>query len=290
MQPSWAVNVPMSDAVSHCGSEVFLLHCFGSASKIKRGIHLLFSQDGGPWNALKNIVMFTNGEQWENLIWNIRCKGIKNIVIWKKNFFKKIFILCMWVHYSCLQTHQKRASDSITDGCEPPCGCWDLNSGPSQEQSVLLTAESSLQPPEQRIKSTSSSCLCWDRKYLLIHLFHAMVIQGELERSCLFWYHFIYLLLGPQLKISLSVCHEYLVTSKSFHYIEYVCTLEEIITVPVRSCANSLKASPYWRKFPGYERAINGIGRFTSYMLHSQNLCSSFCRAGKVAPLSCGYS
>ena len=32
------------------------------------------------------------------------------------------------------------------DGCEPPCGCWDLNSGPSEEQSVLLTAEPSLQP------------------------------------------------------------------------------------------------------------------------------------------------
>jgi len=34
----------------------------------------------------------------------------------------------------------------ITDGCEPPCGCWDLNSGPLEEQSVLLTAEPSLQP------------------------------------------------------------------------------------------------------------------------------------------------
>jgi hypothetical protein len=22
------------------------------------------------------------------------------------------------------------------DGCEPPCGCWDLNSGPSVEQAV----------------------------------------------------------------------------------------------------------------------------------------------------------
>jgi hypothetical protein len=42
--------------------------------------------------------------------------------------------------------HQKRASDLITDGCEPPCGCWDLNSGPLEEQSVLLTTEPSLQP------------------------------------------------------------------------------------------------------------------------------------------------
>jgi hypothetical protein len=34
--------------------------------------------------------------------------------------------------------------DPITDGCEPPCGCWELNSGPLEEQSVLLTAEPSL--------------------------------------------------------------------------------------------------------------------------------------------------
>jgi hypothetical protein len=34
----------------------------------------------------------------------------------------------------------------ITDGCEPPCGCWELNSESLEEQSVLLTAEPSLQP------------------------------------------------------------------------------------------------------------------------------------------------
>jgi hypothetical protein len=38
------------------------------------------------------------------------------------------------------------ASNLITDGCEPPCGCWHLNSGPSEEQSLLLSAEPSLQP------------------------------------------------------------------------------------------------------------------------------------------------
>jgi hypothetical protein len=37
-------------------------------------------------------------------------------------------------------------SDHIADGCEPPCGFWELNSGPLEEQSVLLTAEPSLQP------------------------------------------------------------------------------------------------------------------------------------------------
>jgi hypothetical protein len=35
--------------------------------------------------------------------------------------------------------------DLITDGCEPPRGCWELNSGPLEEQPVLLAAEPSLQ-------------------------------------------------------------------------------------------------------------------------------------------------
>ena len=52
----------------------------------------------------------------------------------------------MLVHCSCLQTHQKRASAPITDSCEPPWGCWELNSEPLEEQSVLLTTEPFLHP------------------------------------------------------------------------------------------------------------------------------------------------
>ena len=40
---------------------------------------------------------------------------------------------------------QKRAPDLITDGWKPPCGCWELNSGPLEEQAMLLTTEPSLQ-------------------------------------------------------------------------------------------------------------------------------------------------
>jgi hypothetical protein len=54
-------------------------------------------------------------------------------------FFKDLFIHYMQVHCSCLQTPQKRASDLVTDGCEPSCGCWDLNFGPSEEESGALT-------------------------------------------------------------------------------------------------------------------------------------------------------
>jgi hypothetical protein len=41
---------------------------------------------------------------------------------------------------------QKRTSDLISGSCEPPCVFWDLNSGPLEEQSVLLPAEPSRQP------------------------------------------------------------------------------------------------------------------------------------------------
>ena len=58
---------------------------------------------------------------------------------------------------SCLQIHQKRASDPITDGCEPPCGCCDLNSGPLEGQSVLLTAQPSLQPTVGALNSLAIS-------------------------------------------------------------------------------------------------------------------------------------
>jgi hypothetical protein len=41
---------------------------------------------------------------------------------------------------------QKKAPDLLIDGCDPPCGCWDLNSGPLEEHPVLLTTEPPLQP------------------------------------------------------------------------------------------------------------------------------------------------
>jgi len=57
-------------------------------------------------------------------------------------FFLKNYLSLL----TCMPAGQKRAPDLITDGCEPPRGCWDLNSGPLEEQSMLLTSEPSLQP------------------------------------------------------------------------------------------------------------------------------------------------
>ena len=40
----------------------------------------------------------------------------------------------------------KCPATGVTDSCELPYGCWELNSGPLEEQPVLLTTEPSLQP------------------------------------------------------------------------------------------------------------------------------------------------
>ena len=60
---------------------------------------------------------------------------------WMDSFFFLRFYLFIYFN-----TLHKRASDLITDGCEPACGCWDLNSAPSEEQWGLLTTEPSRQP------------------------------------------------------------------------------------------------------------------------------------------------
>jgi hypothetical protein len=52
-------------------------------------------------------------------------------------FFCKIYLL---IYVSTLSlSSDTPEEDLVVDGCEPPCGCWDLNSGPLEEQSGVLT-------------------------------------------------------------------------------------------------------------------------------------------------------
>jgi hypothetical protein len=62
-------------------------------------------------------------------------------------FFKKdLFIDFMYISAlsACTPAGQKRASEPIIDGYELPCDSWQLNSGPLEEQMVLLISEPSL--------------------------------------------------------------------------------------------------------------------------------------------------
>jgi hypothetical protein len=54
-----------------------------------------------------------------------------------------------------LEEDIKAPGIGVTDGCELPCGCWELKS-PLQEQPVLLTTEPSPQSWLQLFKTPSS--------------------------------------------------------------------------------------------------------------------------------------
>lgn len=61
------------------------------------------------------------------------------------HFFRFIYLVCS-ILSEFMPADQKRAPDFITDGCEPLYRCWELNSGPMEEQPLLITTEPSLQP------------------------------------------------------------------------------------------------------------------------------------------------
>lgn len=56
----------------------------------------------------------------------------------KKNKKQTIFILCALVFclHICLCESVRFLGTVATDSCEPPCGCWDLNPSPLEEQLV----------------------------------------------------------------------------------------------------------------------------------------------------------
>ena len=55
--------------------------------------------------------------------------------------------LCVCELFVCLVPVEaiRSLGTGVTDSCEQPCGCWELNLGPLEEQEMLLTTEPSLQ-------------------------------------------------------------------------------------------------------------------------------------------------
>ena len=94
--------------------------------------------------------------------------------------------------------------------CEPSCCCWELNSGPLEEQSVLLTAEPSLQPcfisvlaeawswvPSTHIRWLTTLCcsnlrgsdvlLCLPQTSVHMLAYVHIHMHAQLKRKYVFW-------------------------------------------------------------------------------------------------------
>jgi len=88
------------------------------------------------------------------------------------SYYAEKFFFLRFIYYvynilpACMPAGQKKALNLIIDGCEPPCGSWELNSGPLKEQTVLFTFE----PPLQPIGKVLLKCLNTDEAVTSVHL------------------------------------------------------------------------------------------------------------------------
>ena len=78
------------------------------------------------------------------LIFKVQLKA-EHLVFFLKEFI--FFIIHLTLFYMLWFEGIRSPGTGVTNSCELPCGCWDLNLGLLEEQPVLLTAEPSLQPP-----------------------------------------------------------------------------------------------------------------------------------------------
>ena len=61
------------------------------------------------------------------------------ILFYMYGCFACMYVCTVWVQRS--EEEVGSSGTGVTDGCELPCGCWEPNSGPLEEQAVPLSAE-----------------------------------------------------------------------------------------------------------------------------------------------------
>ena len=92
--------------------------------------------------------------------------------------------MCVCAQPSCLESGEGVGSPGtgVTGSCELSCRCWELNSGPLEDQSVLLTVEPSLQPQQstsrERNWQSEISLMCYHRESGLVNMC-TIVIQVQ---------------------------------------------------------------------------------------------------------------
>jgi len=97
----------------------------------------------------KQGLILLGSESTQDQAWS-EWYGCRLLPILKKGFRLISFILYTWtfclhvcmctVCTQCLCKWEegiKLPGTRVTDGCEPSCGCWELNSGPLEEQRLL---------------------------------------------------------------------------------------------------------------------------------------------------------
>lgn len=122
---------------------------------------------------------------------------------------------------TCLVSSEgmRSSATGVSDGCEPPCGCWGPNPGPLQEQQATLNHDPLSSPSHRsslkllklvvlRVKPQSLTCLpfLYIIARLLLIFVPSMVVFQVLTCAQLHipapWLH---LLLAPPISVSSSL-------------------------------------------------------------------------------------
>ena len=94
----------------------------------------------GKGSCLMNHYLITLFVLW-NCVYSLFAYFLKRFYL----FYVYDCFVCMFI---CTSEETIRShGTTVIDSCEPPCGCWELNSWPLEEQPVLLTSEPFLQLP-----------------------------------------------------------------------------------------------------------------------------------------------
>jgi len=178
-------------------------------------------------------------------------------------FFKiYLFIYYICVHCSCLQTHQKRASDLLTDGCEPLCGCWELNSWPLEEQPGALNCWA-ISPASHFWIFNSIPliyCLCiykYNTVFITIFCNAAGVQECWLTPNFFYWWS--YFLLSCNFCYSKWICNLHILTLWRIE-LEFWCVLHLIcrfLLARCRFCNSNPANTASWEIFTSSEIFFN---------------------------------
>ena len=76
------------------------------------------------------------------------------VLLFNKVYFI-LFIFNVFYVYEYSSACTSACQKMTLDSCELPSGCWELNSGPSEDRWMLLTTRSALQPANQLHKEKS---------------------------------------------------------------------------------------------------------------------------------------
>jgi len=176
----------------------------------------------------------------------------------------------------CIPACQKRPLDCIVDGSEPPCGFWELNSGPSLQPCSVLLRVSGLYREFQSSHSYTTKNLSQNTKQNENYLFKSPKLT--FKESTYFYYSCMIALIA-------CMCAYWLRSPEvGVNALELELATLWMLVVEPRSSGGTVSALNCWAMFPSPK--VYFLKKF--YLLYAYEYTVAVCRLtrrGRQIPL-----